>query len=80
MEFSGITKIENQSFIHYNTINNQFPFYQTLKVIVDQYHKKWVVTAIAGVIVFNENGLSLKTENHESTKIFSISPNPQQII
>ena len=76
MEFSGITKIENQSFIHYNTLNNQFPFYQTLKVIADQYHKKWVATAIAGVIVFNENGLSLSTENIGSKERLSIFPNP----
>lgn len=76
MEFSGITNFDGQNFIHYNMLNNQFPFYQIQKVIVDQYNNKWVATALAGVIVFNENGLSLGIKNQVQNENFSIYPNP----
>jgi ligand-binding sensor domain-containing protein len=75
-EFSGITKFDGINYTHYNCLNNTFPFYETKKVILDQYNNKWVAAAMAGVILFNENGLSLGITNFTAKEKSTVFPQP----
>jgi len=74
--FSGITKFDGINYTHYNFLNTSFPFYETQKVIVDQYNNKWVAAFMAGVIIFNENGLSLGLNSNILNETAKVFPQP----
>ncbi|MEI6884710.1 MAG: T9SS type A sorting domain-containing protein [Bacteroidota bacterium] len=79
--YYGLTKFNDTSWVVYNTTNSGIPTDRALKVSVDDKGNKWIGTELAGLVVFNENGVTVGMTEHGATsaeKKITIIPNPVQ--
>ncbi len=77
----GFSKYDNNSWTFFDSTNVPFPseIQSSLNIFVDNANNKWVGTINKGILIYNENGVSV-TDVEESPTFcsFNLYPNPSQ--